>query len=175
MEKGSLALAGCSSQNSPRVSLVVSPDPPSWPERAPAPFPAPRLPGCEKLNDREATVETAIRIAETVIKRLEDAWNAGDGAAFGAPFALEADFVTLRGDLLSGEEIAIKGSRHGNFSRALDSGNLTIIRAAAAELTAVSTSRTRSGSHCAPATRSLRTPSERLCGGLGGPASSAAT
>jgi uncharacterized protein (TIGR02246 family) len=45
-------------------------------------------------------------IAETVIKRLEDAWNAGDGAAFGAPFAPEADFVAIRGDLHSGGEIA---------------------------------------------------------------------
>lgn len=45
-------------------------------------------------------------IAETVIKRLEDAWNAGDGAAFGAPFAPDADFVAIRGDWHSGEEIA---------------------------------------------------------------------
>lgn len=45
-------------------------------------------------------------IAETVIKRLEHAWNASDGAAFGTPFAPEADFVTIRGDLHSGEEIA---------------------------------------------------------------------
>ena len=46
-------------------------------------------------------------IAESVIKRLEDAWNAADGAAFGAPFAPDADFVNIRGDLHSGrEEIA---------------------------------------------------------------------
>ena len=45
-------------------------------------------------------------IAENMLKRLEDAWNAADGAAFGAPFAPEADFVNIRGDLLSGEEIA---------------------------------------------------------------------
>ena len=46
-------------------------------------------------------------IAETVIKRLEDAWNAADGAAFSAPFAPDADFVDIRGDLHSGrEEIA---------------------------------------------------------------------
>ena len=36
-------------------------------------------------------------IAETIVKRLEDAWNAGDGAAFGAPFAPDADFVDIRG------------------------------------------------------------------------------
>ena len=45
--------------------------------------------------------------AETLIKRLEDAWNAADGAAFGAPFAPDADFVTIRGELHSGEAIAI--------------------------------------------------------------------
>jgi uncharacterized protein (TIGR02246 family) len=46
-------------------------------------------------------------IAETVIKRLEDAWNAADGEAFSEPFAPDADFVNIRGDLHSGsEEIA---------------------------------------------------------------------
>ena len=44
--------------------------------------------------------------AETMIERLEDAWNAADGAAFGAPFAPDADFVTIRGELHSGEAIA---------------------------------------------------------------------
>ncbi len=38
-------------------------------------------------------------IAETVTKRLEDASNAADGAAFGASFAPDADFVAIRGDL----------------------------------------------------------------------------
>lgn len=44
--------------------------------------------------------------AEEIVKRLEDAWNAGDGAAFGAPFAPDADFVTIRGELHSGDAIA---------------------------------------------------------------------
>jgi uncharacterized protein (TIGR02246 family) len=44
--------------------------------------------------------------ADTVVKRLEDAWNAADGAAFGAPFAPDADFVTIRGELHSGPAIA---------------------------------------------------------------------
>ena len=42
----------------------------------------------------------------TVIERLQEAWNAGDGNAFGAPFAPDADFVTIRGELHSGEAIA---------------------------------------------------------------------
>ena len=45
--------------------------------------------------------------AETVIQRLQEAWNAADGAAFGAPFAPDADFVTIRGELHSGEAIAV--------------------------------------------------------------------
>ena len=45
-------------------------------------------------------------IVETTVKRLEEAWNAGDGAAFGAPFAPDADFVDIRGVWHRGEEIA---------------------------------------------------------------------
>jgi uncharacterized protein (TIGR02246 family) len=45
-------------------------------------------------------------IAETIVRRLEDAWNTGDGAAFGAPFAPDADFVAIRGDWHSGDQIA---------------------------------------------------------------------
>ena len=46
-------------------------------------------------------------ISQTIVKRLEAAWNAADGAAFGAEFAPDADFVNVRGDLHSGEAIAI--------------------------------------------------------------------
>ena len=37
-------------------------------------------------------------IARDLLQRLEDAWNAADGAAFAAPFTDDADFVDLRGD-----------------------------------------------------------------------------
>ena len=37
-------------------------------------------------------------IATTILEQLEQAWNAGDGAAFGAPFADESDFVNVRGE-----------------------------------------------------------------------------
>ena len=47
--------------------------------------------------------------AETVIKRLEDAWNAADGAAFAEPFAPDADFVNIRGDLHTGKEAIAAG------------------------------------------------------------------
>ena len=35
-------------------------------------------------------------VATTVIEQLERAWNAADGAAFGAAFAYESDIVPLR-------------------------------------------------------------------------------
>ena len=43
-------------------------------------------------------------ISQTIVKRLEAAWNAADGAAFGAEFAPDADFVNVRGELHSGTE-----------------------------------------------------------------------
>ena len=45
-------------------------------------------------------------IAKEVMQRLEKAWNSADGAAFGEPFAADADFVAIRGDLHSGPAIA---------------------------------------------------------------------
>jgi uncharacterized protein (TIGR02246 family) len=35
---------------------------------------------------------------ENIVRQLEAAWNAMDGAAFAAPFAADADFVTIRGE-----------------------------------------------------------------------------
>ena len=48
-------------------------------------------------------------IAESVAKRLEDAWNGADGTAYGAPFAPDADFVNIRGELHSGREAIAAG------------------------------------------------------------------
>jgi uncharacterized protein (TIGR02246 family) len=42
--------------------------------------------------------DDARQIGEDVLRRLEKAWNAADGAAFGAPFTDDADFVAIRGD-----------------------------------------------------------------------------
>ena len=44
------------------------------------------------------------RIVEEIAGRLESAWNAADGAAFAAPFAPDADFVNIRGELHTGRE-----------------------------------------------------------------------
>ena len=40
-----------------------------------------------------------------LLDRLEEAWNSGDGAAYAAPFAPDADFVNVRGELVAGPEI----------------------------------------------------------------------
>ncbi|HEU0016340.1 MAG TPA: SgcJ/EcaC family oxidoreductase [Longimicrobium sp.] len=37
-------------------------------------------------------------VAETILRQMEDAWNAADGAGFAAPFTDDADFVAIRGD-----------------------------------------------------------------------------
>jgi uncharacterized protein (TIGR02246 family) len=64
----------------------------------------------DERNQRSA-LETAVthpidpadRAAiEAVVTRLESAWNAGDAPAFGACFAKDADFVTIRAEHFQG-------------------------------------------------------------------------
>ncbi|MBC9822583.1 SgcJ/EcaC family oxidoreductase [Terrabacter sp. MAHUQ-38] len=45
---------------------------------------------------------TETQVATDVLARLEAAWNAGDGQAFGTLYADDATFVTIRGDHLRG-------------------------------------------------------------------------
>jgi uncharacterized protein (TIGR02246 family) len=46
----------------------------------------------------QTTATSTEAIATTILEQLELAWNAGDGAAFGAPFADESDFVNVNGE-----------------------------------------------------------------------------
>ena len=46
----------------------------------------------------QTTATSTEAVATTILEQLEQAWNAGDGAAFGAPFADESDFVNVRGE-----------------------------------------------------------------------------
>ena len=46
----------------------------------------------------QTTATSTEAIATTILEQLEQAWNAADGAAFGAPFADESDFVNVRGE-----------------------------------------------------------------------------
>jgi len=48
-------------------------------------------------------------IAQTIMQRLEVAWNRADGAAFGEPFSAGADFVAIRGDLHTGRDAIAAG------------------------------------------------------------------
>ncbi len=52
-------------------------------------------------------------VAQSVLDRLEAAWNGADGTAFGEPFSADADFVAIRGDLHTGRE-AIAGGHQSS-------------------------------------------------------------
>ncbi len=53
-------------------------------------------------------------VATTILSRLQDGWNAADGARYGAPFADESDFVTVRGEHVRGAQ-AIAAGHQGIF------------------------------------------------------------
>ena len=46
---------------------------------------------------------------EAIVAGLEAAWNSGDGNKFGAPFAPDADFVTIRAEHFRGREPIASG------------------------------------------------------------------
>ena len=46
---------------------------------------------------------------DDVVSRLEGGWNAMDGSAFAAPFAEDADFVTIRGEHFRGRPAIATG------------------------------------------------------------------
>lgn len=51
----------------------------------------------------------AVRIVTSLVAELENAWNAGDGAAFAQPFAEDADFVNIRGEHFRTREAIARG------------------------------------------------------------------
>jgi hypothetical protein len=53
----------------------------------------------EFAADKSADDEDAIRC---IYQQMIDAWNAGDGAAFAAPFTDDANFVAFEGTRLKG-------------------------------------------------------------------------
>jgi uncharacterized protein (TIGR02246 family) len=60
------------------------------------------------------------QIAREVLARLEQAWNSGDGNAFGAPYRDNASFVTIRGELAHGAEI---GTGHTQILTSIYAGS----------------------------------------------------
>ncbi len=63
---------------------------------------------------------TTEQIAQDVLARLEEAWNAGDGDAFGRPYRDDASFVTIRGEWVHGGEI---GAGHDHIFRTIYAGS----------------------------------------------------
>jgi uncharacterized protein (TIGR02246 family) len=59
--------------------------------------------------------QTATTLARQVLLNLEAAWNTADGAAFGAAYAPDASFVTIRGEHIQGSA-AIGAGHHGIFT-----------------------------------------------------------
>ena len=51
----------------------------------------------------------AAAIAAALLEQAEEAWNAADGAAFGALFADESDFVNVRGEHHRGAAVIGRG------------------------------------------------------------------
>ena len=58
---------------------------------------------------------------ESLASRLEAAWNAMDGAAFAAPFAVDADFVNIRGEHFRGRPAIAAG--HDAIFRTIYAGS----------------------------------------------------
>ena len=58
---------------------------------------------------------------ESIVARLEAAWNAMDGTAFAAAFATDADFVTIRGEHYRGRPAIAAG--HSAIFRTIYSGS----------------------------------------------------
>jgi uncharacterized protein (TIGR02246 family) len=50
--------------------------------------------------------DAARAVASEVLGRLNDAWNAGDGAAFAGWFSEDADVINIYGSLIQGPRYA---------------------------------------------------------------------
>jgi uncharacterized protein (TIGR02246 family) len=55
---------------------------------------------------------TPTLIATAVLTQLQDAWNASDGAGYGAAFTEDSDFVTIRGEHVRGSRLIADGHQH---------------------------------------------------------------
>ena len=57
-----------------------------------------------------------------IVSGMEAAWNSADGQKFGAPFAADADFVTIRAEHLRGREAISSG--HAAIFRTIYAGSV---------------------------------------------------
>jgi uncharacterized protein (TIGR02246 family) len=67
-----------------------------------------------------------------IVRHLEAAWEAMDGAAFAAPFADDADFVNIRGEHVRGRSAIAAG--HSAIFRTIYAGSTTRMTVEAARL-----------------------------------------
>ncbi len=63
----------------------------------------------------------AHQVATEVLGRLEQAWNDGDGASFGAVYTDDATFVTIRGEWATGRTAIAEG--HAQIFRTVYAGS----------------------------------------------------
>ncbi len=63
----------------------------------------------------------AHQVATEVLARLEQAWNDGDGASFGAVYTDDATFVTIRGEWATGRTAIAEG--HAQIFRTVYAGS----------------------------------------------------
>lgn len=70
--------------------------------------------------------------ASALVKALEEAWNAGDGAGFAAPFADDADFVNVMGMHARGRDAIAEG--HEAILRSIYAGSRVSYTVEAARL-----------------------------------------
>ena len=66
----------------------------------------PETPAVPRTRELAAADRAAL---EQIVRQLEAAWNGGDGAAFGAPFAADADFVNVRAEHVRGRDAIVQG------------------------------------------------------------------
>jgi uncharacterized protein (TIGR02246 family) len=70
----------------------------------------------------DANLRAADKAAlEQIVRELEAGWNAMDGSAFAAPFADDADFVTIRGEHFRGRPAIAAG--HSGIFRTIYAGS----------------------------------------------------
>lgn len=73
------------------------------------------------MSDTQARAASLESEIAPIVRALEDAWNAGDGAAFAAPLAEDADFVNVYGMHARGREAIAKG--HEGIFRSVYAGS----------------------------------------------------
>jgi uncharacterized protein (TIGR02246 family) len=69
--------------------------------------------------------EDATQIVAPIVQALEDAWNAGSGQAFAAPFADDADFVDIRADYHRGKQRSSSATRPASIPSTRAAGTST--------------------------------------------------